>query len=127
MADLRIQVGDRECTAEWVEDSQSTRKAIEEALPLEGKGRKWGEELYFRTGVDVEGENTRTELPVGAIAYWPEGNAICLFWGKTPASRDDEPRAAAPVSIVARITDMAALMTATDDVADGTRIRLTRS
>lgn len=124
MTDLRIRVGDRECTAEWVEDNPSTQKAIEAALPLAGDGRKWGEELYFRTDVDVEAENTQTEVPVGAVAYWPEGNAICLFWGPTPASRGDEPRAAAPVSVVARIADTAALAaTATD----GTKLRLERT
>ncbi|MCH7659639.1 MAG: hypothetical protein IH933_03345 [Euryarchaeota archaeon] len=121
MADLRIRVADRECTAEWVEDNPNTQKAIEAALPLAGDGRKWGEELYFRTEVDVEAENTQTEVPVGAVAYWPGGNAICLFWGPTPASRGDEPRAAAPVSVVARITDTAALAAT---AADGAQLRL---
>jgi hypothetical protein len=121
MAPLRIRVGEHECTAEWVEDNPNTQKAIEAALPLAGDGRKWGEELYFRTEVDVEAENTQTEVPVGAVAYWPGGNAICLFWGPTPASRGDEPRAAAPVSVVARITDTAALAAT---AADGAQLRL---
>lgn len=124
MADLRIQIDERECVAEWGNDNPRTRKAIEAALPLEGSGRKWGDELYFRTEVDVGAENTRTNVPVGAIAYWPDGNAICLFWGPTPASRDGEPRAAAPVSVVANVTDTAALSAATDDVTDGTWLRL---
>jgi len=38
-------------------------------------------------------------LPVGALAYWPSGNALCLFRGLTPASENDEPRAASPVTV----------------------------
>ena len=36
-------------------------------------------------------------------------NALCLFWGPTPASRGDEPRAAAPVAVVAKLEDVAPL------------------
>lgn len=127
MTNLRIQVGDHECAADWVDENPKTRAAIEAALPLDGDGRKWGAELYFPTEVNVERENARTEVPVGAVAYWPQGNAICLFWGPTPASRGDEPRAAAPVNVVARIADATALSAATDGVTDGTRIRLERA
>lgn len=117
---IRVRVGDRECHAEWIDGNQETREAIAAALPLAGDAHKWGDELYFRTDVDVPGENGRTEVPVGSIAYWPQGNAICLFWGPTPASHGEEPRAAAPVTVIARITDTAPLAGA----ADGTRVRL---
>jgi len=70
--------------------------------------------------VDVPPENTREAVPVGAIAYWPPGDALCLFWGPTPASVDDEPRAASGVAVVAEIEDVAAL----DDVTTGARVRV---
>lgn len=117
---IRVQVGDRECHAEWIEENPDTREAITAALPLAGDARKWGKELYFRTDVNVAGENGQTEVPVGSIAYWPQGNAVCLFWGPTPASHGEEPRATAPVTVVARITDTAVLEGATD----GTGVRL---
>lgn len=109
MSNLHITVGDHELTGSWVEENPETRAAIEAELPLSGAATRWGDELYFSTPVDVPPEETQTEVPVGAVAYWPQGNAVCLFWGETPASRDDEPRAASPVSVVARIDDIAPL------------------
>lgn len=105
MVDLRIAVDGRELDATWINDSPETRAAIEAALPLEGEASRWGDELYFRTPVDVDAEDARSEVPVGAVAYWPQGNALCLFWGPTPASHGDEPRAASPVNVVAVVDD----------------------
>ena len=105
MTDLRVVVGGTELAANWTETNPETRAAIAEALPVAGDATRWGDELYFRTGVDVPPEDTRTEVPVGALAYWPQGDALCLFWGATPASRDDEPRAASPVTVVAELVD----------------------
>ena len=109
MADLTIHVDDRELTAEWTDDAPTTRDAIAEALPLSGDATRWGDELYFHVPVDVPPENARAELSVGSVAYWPQGNALCLFWGPTPASHGDEPRAASSVSVVAEIDDVSPL------------------
>lgn len=105
MTDLRIDVDGRALTASWVEENPETRDTIATALPVEGEATRWGEELYFQIPVDVPAENARSEVPVGAVAYWPQGNALCLFWGPTPASQNGEPRAASPVNLVARIDD----------------------
>ena len=102
MDELRVIVGDETLPAEWLEESPETRAAIERALPIEGAGTRWGEELYFHSDIDVEAESPRDELEAGELAYWPQGNAICLFWGPTPASVGDEPRAASPVNVFAR-------------------------
>lgn len=110
MTALRLTVGGRELTAEWAGTNPRTRTAIADALPISGTATRWGDELYFDTDIDVPPENTQTEVPVGAVAYWPQGNAICLFWGATPASQNGEPRAAAPVSVVARIQDVSPLV-----------------
>jgi hypothetical protein len=40
---------------------------------------------------------------MGALAYWPPGQAICLFWGPTPASRGDEIRPASAVNVIGQI------------------------
>lgn len=109
MPDLRLRVNSQELTATWTGSNPTTRDAIVEALPLEGDATRWGDELYFSTAVDVPAEETQTAVPVGGIAYWPQGNALCLFWGPTPASRDDEPRAAAPVNVVGGIEDVSPL------------------
>ena len=122
MADLRIAVDGRELDATWTNDSPETRAAIEAALPLEGDASRWGDELYFRTPVDVAPENARGEVPVGALAYWPQGNALCLFWGPTPASHGDEPRAASPVNVVAVVEDVGSL----DTVEGGAKLAVRR-
>ena len=109
MPDLRITVDDVELDADWTGDNPETRRAIADALPIEGDAARWGDELYFRTPVDVPEEDGQVEVPVGAIAYWPQGNAVCLFWGPTPASTDEAPRAASAVNLVALVDDTAPL------------------
>ncbi|MFB6129541.1 MAG: cyclophilin-like family protein [Salinigranum sp.] len=104
--DLRVAVGDLELAADWTDDNPTTREAVERALPLSGEAVRWGDELYFAVPVDVPAENASTAVPVGALAYWPAGDTLCLFWGPTPASHDDEPRAASPVNVVARVVDV---------------------
>jgi hypothetical protein len=115
MADLSIDVDGRELTADWVDENPETRAAVADALPLSGDATRWGEELYFRTGVDVPPEETREAVPEGALAYWPQGNALCLLWGETPASVDREPRAAGPVAVLAVVDDTEPLGTVDGD------------
>ncbi|WP_435176373.1 cyclophilin-like family protein [Halorussus sp. AFM4] len=122
MADLRIAVGDAELAASWTDENPETRDALAAALPVEGDAARWGDELYFSVPVDVPPENTREAVPVGAVAYWPRGDALCLFWGPTPASTDDEPRAASPVAVVAEIDDTGPLA----DVDGGARVGVER-
>ena len=109
MSDLQITVEDITLTAAWTDENPETRAAIEKALPLEGDAARWGDELYFSVPVDVPAETARESVPEGAVAYWPQGNALCLFWGPTPASTDDRPRAASPVNKVAEIDNIAPL------------------
>lgn len=106
MPDLRITIDDIELEASWVDRNPDTRALIMDNLPVEGDASRWGDELYFRTPIDAPPENTQIEVPVGGVTYWPQGNALCVFWGPTPASKNDEPRAAAPVNLVARVDDV---------------------
>lgn len=109
MTALEIDVGDWTLSATWTDENRDLRAALADELPLEGSATRWGEELYFSVPVDIDPDETREEVPVGAVAYWPQGPALCLFWGPTPASRGDEPRAAGPVAVVAELEDVAPL------------------
>lgn len=109
MSDLTIEVDGHVLTAAWTGENPETRRALAEALPVAGEATRWGDELYLPVPVDVPAENAREAVPVGAVAYWPQGAALCLFWGPTPASRGDEPRAAAPVNVVAELADVTPL------------------
>jgi hypothetical protein len=120
MPDLHVHVDDLRLAASWTDENPETRAAIADHLPLEGDAARWGEELYFSTPVDVPAENARAEVEPGTIAYWPQGDALCLFWGPTPASRGDEPRAASPVNAVARLEDVGPLSA----IDGGARVRV---
>ena len=80
-----------------------TCRAIWEKLPLELNLSRWGEELYGEIPVSAERENSQVDCEVGDIGYWPDGNSFCIFFGPTPVSKDDKPKAASPVNIFAKI------------------------
>ena len=97
-----------------------TAQAICQALPITGRAQTWGDEIYFRIPVSSDAApDARAEVAVGELGYWPVGQALCIFFGPTPASDGDEPRAASPVNIVGRVTGEA---TAFRQVASGTEV-----
>jgi hypothetical protein len=84
-------------------DSMTAEK-IYEALPLEGIANTWGDEIYFNIPVSLEqGPDARAEVEVGELGYWPVGSAFCIFFGPTPVSKDEKPRAASPVNIFGKV------------------------
>ena len=81
-----------------------TAKAIYDILPIEGAANRWGDEIYFVIPVDMDAEpDAREIVSERDIAYWPEGNCFCIFWGRTPASKGSEIRAASKVNVFGRI------------------------
>jgi hypothetical protein len=86
-----------------VDKNPETCKAIWEKLPFELNLARWGEELYGEIPVSIGKENSQVDCEIGDIGYWPDGNAFCIFFGPTPASKDDKPKAASPVNIFAKI------------------------
>jgi len=80
-----------------------TAKKIIEVLPIRSKVRRWGDEIYFETPVDIELEKSQEYVELGAIGYWPLGKALCLFFGKTPVSDDERPKAYSPVNVIGKL------------------------
>ncbi len=97
-------------------DTETGRK-IAENLPLEGRARRWGQEIYFSIPIHIElEEGASAQVSKGDLAYWPTGQAFCIFFGKTPASRGDDIRAASPVNVFGSVKgDLKSL----DQVEDG--------
>ena len=86
--------------------SPKTFQAILDHLPVKVKINRWGDELYTDpTEIEVIEKNGKTEVNELDVAYWPEGRAICLFFGPTPISKDGKILAYSPVNIVGKIID----------------------
>jgi hypothetical protein len=99
---IRLRIGAVELDAE-LNDSQAA-EALFSQLPMEVSLSRWGEEYYGACGVSVPlAPEAREEMEVGELAYWPPGKALCVFFGPTPASVGDEPRAASPVNPLGRL------------------------
>jgi hypothetical protein len=65
--------------------------------------QRWGDEYYGDCGIQVKrAEDARAEMEVGELAIWPDGNALCIFFGPTPASLDEKPRAISPVNPIGK-------------------------
>ena len=100
--EMKITAGSVEMLA-GLNDSK-TADAIWNALPITASGNTWGDEIYFDIPVSVGEENGKEVVELGDIAYWPPGSAFCIFFGRTPASRGDEIRAASAVNGVGKLT-----------------------
>ena len=98
---IKITVGPCEVTAEL--DRSATSDLVWSALPIESAADIWGDEIYFRTDIRAEEDASQFIVDLGDIGYWPPGQALCLFFGPTPASQGDEIRPASPVNVVGKI------------------------
>jgi hypothetical protein len=114
MKRITISAGDVSLAAEL--NSSPAARQIWEALPIEGPASIWGDEVYFEIPVAADqAPDARAEVEVGELGYWPVGHAFCIFFGPTPVSTDEHPRAYSPVNILGRV------------LGDATRFRAVRS
>ena len=99
---ILIRVGDLTVTAEF--NASATAQALCQILPIDSTVHRWGDELYCATPVVAAPESPTQEVRVGDLGYWIEGQSLCLFFGRTPASIDERPRPAVPVNLIGRFT-----------------------
>src|SRR4051795_10220174 len=102
-----------------------TPGAIAAALPGSSRDPPGGDEVYFEIPVSIAREKeARAVVTPGEIAYWPEGAAIAIGYGRTPISRAGETRLASPCNVFAKaLADVRVLA----KVGTGTRVTVARA
>lgn len=105
-----------EVKAEFVRHlAPRTVDAITKKLPIEGRAALWKEEVYFEIPVTMGDEKAKPKVEKGAIAYWPMGKALCIFFG------DSQPYS--PVNVIGGVSEN---LDRFSKVKSGTRIRVER-
>lgn len=107
---IRATVGDVVVTA--VFNDSNTAGRLWEALPVESTAKRWGEEVYFETSVELGEEDPQAEVSSGTVGYWPPGRALCFFFGQQPYS---------PVNVVGQIEGAPEVLA---EVGDGEAVRV---
>lgn len=107
-------------------NSTKTTRAIWDALPITGELSWWGDEIYFDIDVKLPAENAQKYVEKGDVAYWIEGHGFCIFFGKTPISKDlIQP--ASPVNIFGKILDFEKAYEASKGMDEGAVITISRA
>ena len=102
MAKIKISVGNVSLEAEMLDTPTASK--ILDSLPLESSANVWGDEIYFDIPLNLAQEpDARADVEVGDLAYWPTGPAFCIFFGPTPVSPGDQPRAYSPVNVFGKV------------------------
>lgn len=123
MGEIIIKAGSVSARAE-LNDSPTARQ-VWDALPIVGTANTWGDEIYFEIPIAASEEpDARADVGVGELGYWPVGNAFCIFFGPTPVSSGDQPRAYSPVNILGRVLGKATVFR---QVSSGTTVLLSRA
>jgi len=98
---IKIRVGGLEANAGLYETDTAAK--VIEILPITASVNVWGEEIYFTVPIEARLEDGKETVDLGDIAFWPQGNALCMFFGSTPISEGDEIRPISAVSVIGRI------------------------
>ena len=123
MRQLKLTIGEVVIRAELLDTP--TADALYAAAPFETRASTWGEEVYFTTPVSLAREpGAKAVVEPGELAFWPDGDAIAIGYGRTPISRGDECRLASPCNIWGKALDDVKALKA---VRNGASIKVERA
>ena len=98
--DLTIEFKNQAFTINALLNQTETAKSFVDILPINSPINLWGEEIYFPVDLYLDNELPQETVDIGDIAYWPPGNAFCIFFGETPASVDGNIKPASAVTVI---------------------------
>jgi len=102
-----------------------TAKAIYDLLPIETDLHSWGEEFYFKIPFIKDHRETATvKVAVGDIAYWGQGGAVAIFFGRTPVSTGPDPAPADRVNLIGTVKGDATVLRT---VMNATKIKMEKA
>ncbi len=118
----KIKITAGEVSVDATLNDSTPAASVAGALPITGQANRWGNEIYFRIPVAEDlADDARAEMGIGELAYWPPGQAFCIFWGPTPASSADTPVAASDVNPIGQVNGDATVLS---DVPDGAPVKI---
>ena len=124
MGERQIEISAGGVIVTAVLNDSDTADELWAALPITARAQTWGDEIYFSIPVSVEeAADSQETVEMGAVAYWPPGSALCLFWGPTPTSAPGEIRPASAVNVMGLIDGDPTVL---GGVADGTEVVVAR-
>ena len=124
MGERQIEISAGDVIVTVVLNDSDTADELWAALPITARAQTWGDEIYFSIPVSVEeAADSQETVEMGAVAFWPPGSALCLFWGPTPMSAPGEIRPASAVNVMGLIDGDPTVL---GGVADGTEVVVAR-
>ncbi|MGQ0606720.1 MAG: cyclophilin-like fold protein [Candidatus Nitrosotenuis sp.] len=73
-------------------------------LPFRLDANIWGKEIYTSPApFSIPSENAKDVVELHDVAFWPQGNAICLFYGPTPIGTKNEIKPYSSVNVIGKI------------------------
>ncbi|MDR0791386.1 MAG: AfsR family transcriptional regulator [Methanomassiliicoccaceae archaeon] len=122
MSSIKIRTRSGEWSA--VLDDSDISNEIWLSLPFSSDINMLGSQMYFVMPLDSKVKGDSKVFDKGDIVYWPEADALCIFFGPTPLSVDDRPVAAFPMKKIGYVTEECSGM---EMSGDRTRITIERS
>ncbi|MEM2946823.1 MAG: cyclophilin-like fold protein [Candidatus Bathyarchaeia archaeon] len=104
------------------DENPKTAEALMRTLPFESRAEFWGKEIYFEVPFQAVPEKAKAIVDYGDVAYWPQGPALCLFFGPTLSSPSPNIiKPYSPVNVIGKILENPKIL---EKVGEGEKLRV---